>query len=186
MLDPGNTAHGPYGPLLLACVNIDDREFGLQAARHGFTGAKARFQEHGEDADEASAFVTLCEALWWAISVDDAFWDLDGTPYTTCRGGDPDGAVMGAARFPRNRSGHQQAIVAVGGREGLVSFIWMMSQHVFRWRDADEIPAPPAKYRGNGYQAQRAAFVKHLQGQKVTDSLDAIERWFTQWENLRH
>ena len=54
--------------------HVYDRRFMLKAALNGFANALERLRAASATAEEM--FISLSEALWWAVSVDDGFEDL--------------------------------------------------------------------------------------------------------------
>jgi hypothetical protein len=106
---------------------LDDPAFRLRTAMLGFYGARRRYGYKSEkkDAVPEDVFIPLTEALWWAVSVDEGFTDLDGAGYEQDRDQDTRGQVFRGLRYARNRCGHQRAIVAElkeGGHGFPVSF----------------------------------------------------------------
>ncbi len=164
-----------------------DPRFMLQAALKGFTGARDRFNEMSATSTGAEEiFIPLSEALWWTVTVDDGFESLAANSYgyrpnvgdyRTARDSDPDGGVLRALRYARNRCGHQRALVATVRLPTIPMTIPAFLGPVFCWRPSADLPPPDPQFNN---ETLRREYDRLLAGQPAAAALGSTERWFQQ------
>jgi hypothetical protein len=133
--------------------------------------------------NEATAAVT--SFLNAACVLDEAFGGTRDTPYLVARDADPDGRVVRALRFARDRVQHDANVVI-----GLV-FTMVITEYPeggpppshgltgadLYWQPAALMTEPPEKKRDRHYERRRAEYVTLLEGRDPHSSLAAARRF---------
>lgn len=131
-------------------------------------------------------FVPLAEALWWMVSLDDAFEELasegvgwaDRGAYRDARDKDASGRVLLGVRYARDRCGHQLAMAAL--EDGLTPPLQLpnTSGAFFRWRPSGQLPQPADGRRRQQAERIRQHYDRWLAGRPAQMTLDDVARRF--------
>lgn len=149
----------------------------IDVALRGFHAAKIRYDEHRGDAIAEEVIVPLAEALWWAMSLDEALEDGDPT-YRARRDGDHQGQHVRGARFARNRINHQ-LVLAIERTEGhRYPKSFPTHFHEFLWLPVDRLPA------GRPDRLGQQQYERHLRNQPVRLTLHAAASFFALEQNV--
>lgn len=173
---PGAQAH---------CSTVNDEEVLLggddqailKAALIAYKRAARRHQEAVgvPGGRETSIYVSLGEALFWAIALDEMLAARDHG-YVRRRDRDPRGEFFPGLRLARNQLTHAVGLVTARGsapffvRGGGVFHLgkgWI-------WRDVNLLPANRAAPK------QRANYETHLQGRLTYETLALAKQWLTE------
>lgn len=165
--------------------HADDRRFMLKTALNGFANAFKRLRAASATAEEV--FISLSEALWWAVSVDDGFEDLARNDqsyrpnlgdYRTARNNDREGQVLRALRYARDRCGHQRALVT-SAWSPIVAALIPKGDALFSicWRTSADLPSPDPRFDS---ETLRAEYDRLLGGWPADEALWAAKIWFKQ------
>lgn len=145
----------------------------LVMAWQAFARAKERYEATEHSKDMLDVFAPLCEALWWARSVDEGFEETDDrSEYEALRDAHADGRVMRGLRFARNRSGHQRAMTVEQTDGATWPMKWPVSWVSVTWRPLDDLPTGYPDSKGEEH------YKKYLAGDAASNTLDAAARWF--------
>lgn len=169
----------------MASNHINDQRFMLKAALNGFVNALERLKATSGTAEEM--FISLSEALWWAVSVDDGFEDLARNDqsyrpnlgdYRAARNNDNEGRFLRALRYARDRCGHQRALVTSAWSPRVASLL--PKGHglpSIRWRTSADLPPPDPRFES---ETLRAEYDRLLAGWAADEALWAAKIWFEQ------
>ena len=163
----------------------DDRRFMLKAALSGFARALKRLEAASATAEEM--FISLSEALWWAVSVDDGFEDLARNDqsyrpnvgdYQAARNNDTEGQVLRGLRYARNRCVHQRASVT-SAWSPTVTALMKKGDGLpsISWRKSADLPSPDPRFEN---KTLRAEYDRLLAGWAADEALWAAKIWFEQ------
>jgi hypothetical protein len=121
------------------------------------------------------AFVSLFEALNWAVAIDaragaddEAWWE-----------GLPQGEIVRAVRFARNRVHHQWAAAVSGSITGGMVHGWIRARQIesggwWSWRSTLPRPDQPRYADSKG----EALYARHLAGQSVNSTFETLHGVF--------
>jgi hypothetical protein len=165
--------------------SADDRRFRLKAALKGFASALKRLKATTATAEEM--FMSLSEALWWAVSVDDGFEDLarndpgyrpNVEDYQAARNSDEAGQFLRALRYARNRCGHQRALVT-SAWSPIVAALIPKSDRLFSisWRASADLPPADPRFEN---KTLRAEYDRLVAGWSADEALLMAKYWFKQ------
>jgi hypothetical protein len=163
----------------------------LQTALKGFADAHDRLNAVlGPSADVQEIFIPLLETLWWTVTVDDGFESLASNgqsnrsnlgDYRNARGSDPDGQVLRAVRYARDRCGHQRALVTGVKLPTIPLTTPFVLGPVICSRPSVDLPSPDPKVKSSTLQNE---YDRLLSGRPAAATLGSIRRWFEQ-ESIR-
>jgi hypothetical protein len=157
--------------------NLYDAVEGLKASLKAFAASHQDLKVQMTHTDDDGLFRGLSEALWWATSVDEGFYDVLDQPYRDDRDVDANGKVVFGLVYARDRCGHQRALVTrrTGGISFPISFPLAYKPLEFLWRPADELPEHekrPGRERG------RPEYELYLEGKPAAEALESAALWF--------
>jgi hypothetical protein len=148
----------------------------LEVALYGFHAARHRYDQHQYDHGPADVIVPLAEALWWAMSLDEAVEGADPS-YEERRDQDVQGQQVRGARFVRNRINHQ-LVLAIERSEGRrYPLTFPVRFFEFLWLTVERLPAHRSDPKG------QAQYERHLAGNPVRLTLHAAADWFAAEQN---
>lgn len=169
--------------------NANDRRFMLKAALTGFIKAHERLE--AASATTEGLFISLSEALWWAVSVDDGFEDLARNDqsyrpnlgdYRAARNNDNEGQFLRALRYARERCGHQRALVTSAWSPRVATLVpKSQGLPIICWRTSADLPPPDPRFES---ETLRTEYDRLLAGWQADEALWAAKIWFKQ-EQIR-